>query len=103
MLLDAADMHDSIRAGKQVLNLDSEVRQDAGDAARSEPIGGHLGGGSGVPERQRVVSNGRLVRDHMRLSAVTPQQPITQSRERLVDILVHLVQRLEKLVDGQPL
>ncbi len=36
--LDAADLHDSNRPGKQVLNFDSEVRQDAGDAARSDPL-----------------------------------------------------------------
>ncbi len=41
--LDAADVHDNSRSGKQVLNLDSEVRQDAGDTAKSDPIGGHLG------------------------------------------------------------
>ncbi len=70
--LDTANVHDSSRSGKQVLNLDSEVRQDARDAARSDLIGGHLGARSVRPSYNDAVSNGRLVGDHMRLSVVTP-------------------------------
>ncbi len=87
-------MHESSRAGKQVLNLDREVRQDARDAARSDPIGGHLGAGNVRPSDKDVVSNGRLVGDHMRLSVVTLNSRLSQSPERLVKVLVHLVQRL---------
>ncbi len=39
----------------------------------------------------------------MRLTVVTLDSVFTRRGERLVDILVHPVQRLEKLVDVQPL
>ncbi len=91
---DAADVHDSSFAGKQGLNLHSEVRQDAGDTARSDPIGAR----SVRPSDNDVVSNGRLVGDHMRLSVVTLNSQLPQTRERLVDILVHLVQGLQKFI-----
>ncbi len=44
-----------------------------------------------------VVSSGRLVWNHMHLSVVALNGHFTSSGERHVDILVDLVQRLEKL------
>ncbi len=60
----------SVALGKQVLNFDREVRQDAGDAARSDPIGGHLGEVSVRPSDNHVVSNGGLVENHVPLNVV---------------------------------
>ncbi len=99
--IDAKDVQDSSRAGKQVLKLDSAVRQDAGDAARSDPIGGHLGAGSVRPRGNIVVSYGRRKRGHMRLSFVSLNSGFTRSGERLVDILGHLVQRHQKVIRAQ--
>ncbi len=71
------------------------------DAARSNPVRRHLGSGSMRASDNDVVSSGRLVENHMRLSVVALNGHFTSSGERHVDILVHLVQRLEKLVDVQ--
>ncbi len=92
--LDAADVYDGGSVGKQVLNFDREVRQDARDAMRSDSITRHLGAGSMRTSDDDVVSNGRLVRNHMRLSVVALNGVFARGGERLVYILVHLVQRL---------
>ncbi len=67
----------------------------------SKPVGRHFGSGSMSGSDNGVVSSVRLVGNHMRLSDVALNGHFTSSGERHVDILGHLVQRLEKLFDVQ--
>ncbi len=94
-------MEDSGSAGKHVLNLDGEVKQDTRDAARSYPVGRYLGSGSIRASDNDVVSSGRTVRNHMRVSVGALNGHFTRSGEGQVDILLHLYQRLEMLADMQ--
>lgn len=48
-----------------------------------------------------LFSNGRLVGDHKRLIVVTLNSRFTRSRGRAVCILVHLFQRLQKIICTQ--
>ncbi len=69
--LDAADANNGSGVGEEMLELDSEVGEDARNTAGTNPLGRHLGTWSLRACHNNVVPHGRLVGNHMSFRIVT--------------------------------
>ncbi len=66
----SADMNDGSGAGEKMLELDSEVGEDARNTAGTNPVGRYLGTGSLRARHNNVVPHGRLFWEPHEFSAL---------------------------------